>query len=131
MRVFFDANVLFSACNSGSNISRLLDWVVEDHTAVTSDLAIEEARKNLAHKRRAWLSALGPLLLSVEVAPSVLFELPTTLAQKDASLLCTAIRSRCDLFVTGDRRGFGHLYGKKIRGVEVVSVLRLAEILRS
>ena len=32
-------------------------------------------------------------------------------------------------FATGDRRDFGHLYGEIVQGVEVISLLRLAEIL--
>lgn len=47
MRVFLDANVLFSASNAGSNIARLIAALMTRETVVTSDLAIEEARKNL------------------------------------------------------------------------------------
>lgn len=43
MRVFLDANALFSASNAGSNIARLVDWLLAEATAVTSDLAREEA----------------------------------------------------------------------------------------
>jgi hypothetical protein len=96
---------------------------------VTSDLAVEEARKNLVRKRPGWLAAFEARLVSIEVVPSVLFPLPVELEQKDSPLVCAAIRHRCDLFVTGDRRDFGHLYGETIEGVEVVSILRLAEIL--
>lgn len=129
MRVFLDANVLFSASNAGSNIARLIARLIEQETAVTSDLAIEEARKNLALKRADWLPAFEEILGGVESVPSVLFELPVPLEVKDAPILCAAIRGRCTLFVTGDRRDFGHLYGKMIQGVEVVPLLRLAEIL--
>ena len=129
MRVFLDANVLFSASNAGSNIARLIAWLSEQEAAVTSDLAVEEARKNLALKRPAWLSAFESLLAGLEVVPSVLFELSVPIATKDAPLLCAAIRSRCRHFVTGDKRDFGHLYGQRVQGVEIISLLRLAEIL--
>ena len=129
MRVFLDANALFSASNAGSNIARLIAWLIERETAVTSDLAVEEARKNLALKRADWLPAFEKMLGGVEVVPSVLFDLPVPLEAKDAPLLCAAIRSRCGFFATGDRRDFGHLYGQMVQGVEVVSLLRLAEIL--
>ena len=53
MRVFLDANVLFSASNGGSNIARLIALLTERGTGVASDVAVEEARRNLALKRPA------------------------------------------------------------------------------
>lgn len=133
MRVFLDANVLFSASNAESNIARLIArliaWLGERETVVTSDLAVEEARKNLQLKRTAWLSTFEALLREVETVPAVLFPLPVSIADKDAPLLCAAIRSGCQFFVTGDKRDFGHLYNQQVQGVEVVSLLRLAAIL--
>lgn len=129
MRVFLDANVLFSASNAGSNIARLIAWLAKRETAVTSDLAVEEARKDLALKRAAWVLAFEDVLEGLEIVPSVLFQLPVPIKTKDAPQLCAAIRSQCSLFVTGDRRDFGHLYGQRVQGVEIISLLRLAEIL--
>ncbi len=129
MRVFLDANVLFSASNAESNIARLIAGLGERETVVTSDLAVEEARKNLQLKRTAWLSTFEALLREVETVPAVLFPLPVSIADKDAPLLCAAIRSGCQFFVTGDKRDFGHLYNQQVQGVEVVSLLRLAAIL--
>lgn len=127
MRVFLDANVLFSASHAGSSIARLVAWLLDKDTAVSSDLAVEEARRNLALKRPAWLPAFDALMARVELVPSALFPLPVALADKDAPLLCAAIRSRCRLFVTGDKRDFGHVMGQTIEGVKVVSPLRLAQ----
>ncbi len=61
----------------------------------------------------------------------MVFPLPVVLADKDVPLLCAAIGSRCDLFVTGDRRDFGDLMDRTVRGVRVVSPLRLATLLAS
>jgi hypothetical protein len=129
MRVFLDANVLFSASNDSSNIARLIDWLIKEGTAVTSDLAREEARRNLALKRADWLPAFEALLERTELVPSVQFELPVQLHDGDRPVLCAAIRSRCTYFATGDRRDFGHLYGKVVGGVQVISLLRLAQLL--
>lgn len=131
MRVFLDANVLFSASNAGSSFAGLLEWLFDHGTAVTSEVAIEEARRNLVLKRAAWLPAFEALLPKVEVVPSMVFPLPVTLAEKDVPLLCAAIRGRCELFVTGDRRDFGLLMGRTIQGVRVVSPLQLAKRLAS
>ena len=102
MRVFLDANVLFSASKTGSHIAGLIAWLTERETAISSVLALEEARKNLVVKRSAWLPAFENVIAGLEIVPSALFELPIAVASKDAPLLCAAIRSRCHLFVTGD-----------------------------
>ena len=127
MRVFLDANVLLSASNEDSAIHELLAWLRQSHVVVTSDLAIEEARRNLALKRPAWQPAFDVLVRGVEVVPSIVFALPVELQDKDVPLLCAAIRGRCERFVTGDRRDFGHVMGKTIQGVKIVSPLDLAK----
>ncbi|MBX3462863.1 MAG: DNA-binding protein [Planctomycetes bacterium] len=129
MRVFLDANVLFSASNAGSNIARLVDWLLARATAVTSDLAREEARRNLAMKRPDWLPAFEQLIQKVEEVPSALFGLTVSLDEKDRPLLCAAIRAKCTHFATGDRRDFGHLFGKAVEQVQVVDLLGLAKLL--
>lgn len=127
MRVFLDANVLFSASNRDSAFAELIEWLRVSHTAVTSNLAIEEARRNLALKRAAWLPSFEQLLRGVELVPSIAFSLSVQLPDKDVPLLCAAIRAQCELFVTGDRRDFGRLMGKTIHGVTVVTPLDLAK----
>lgn len=129
MRVFLDANVLFSASNHSSNIARLIDRLLQVGEAVTSDLAREEARRNLELKRPHWLPAFERWMGRIEQVPSVRFELAATLDEGDRPLLCAAIRSRCTHFATGDRRDFGHLFDTTVEGVQVVSLLRLAELL--
>lgn len=129
MRVFLDANVLFSASNAGSNIARLVDWLLACATAVTSDLAREEARRNLAMKRADWLPVFEQLMQKVEQVPSALFGLTVRLDEKDRPLLCSAIRAGCTHFATGDRRDFGHLFGSSVEQVQVVDLLGLAKLL--
>ena len=129
MRVFLDANVLFSASNAPSNIAKVVaEAEKRGHVLVTCDLAAEEARRNITLKRPAWLAGFETLTARVEVAPSVHFPLPVDLAGKDVPILCAAIRSHCDVLVTGDRRDFGHLYDHVVEGVRVVSLLRFGEL---
>lgn len=129
MRVFLDANVLFSASQAGSSFAGLIAWVHAEGAAVSSELAIEEARRNLALKRAAWLPDFEALVPQLTIVPSIVFPLPVALADKDVPLLCAAIRGGCDLFVTGDRRDFGHLMNRTIEGVRVLSPLQLAKLL--
>ena len=96
---------------------------------MSSQVAIEEARRNLALKRAGWLPAFEALVPHLEIVASMVFPLPVTLSDKDVPLLCAAIRGRCELFVTGDRRDFGALMGKTVEGVRVVSPLQLARLL--
>ncbi len=129
MRVFLDANVLFSASQPGSAFARLIAQTAEQATLLTSDVARAEARRNLSLKRAAWVSAFDELLSAVEIVPSSIFQLPVELDDKDVPLLCAAIRSGSDYFVTGDRRDFGHLFDTRVGVVTIITPLRLAELL--
>jgi uncharacterized protein len=130
MRVFLDANVLFSASNDGSNVARLVQLVFQSHAVVTSDFALEEAARNIAAKRPAWRGAFDAIKARIEVVPSVVFPLSVALDEKDRPILCAAIRAQCHVLATGDRQHFGHLYGQTVDGVTVVALLQLAEQLR-
>jgi predicted nucleic acid-binding protein len=129
VRVFLDANVLFSAGNSGSNIARLIHLLIERGTAVTSDFALEEAGRNVELKRPAWQDSFRQISARVEVVPSALFKLPVELTEKDVPILCAAIRASCDALATGDKRHFGHLYGQAVDSVRIVSLVQLAQLL--
>ncbi len=109
IRVFLDANVLFSASNDGSNIARLVHLLIEQGEVITSDFAAEEARRNVQLKRQTWAMDLEALIGQVQVVPSIQFDLPVELSKKDQPILCTAIRCGCQYLVTGDRKDFGHL----------------------
>ena len=128
MRIFLDANVLFSASNSSSPIAQLISLIEERDEPVTSDLALEEARRNIKAKRPQWENAFVQLSKKVTTVPTRIMKLPVALADKDAPILASAIWSQCDYFVTGDKKHFGHLYGQVIEGVEVVSLVHMAEI---
>lgn len=102
MRVFLDANILFSASNPGSNIARLIDWVLEQDTAVASESAIEEARRNIDLKRPAWAETFERVTSCVEIVESIAFQIPVELTEKDIPILCAAIRGRCQVLATGE-----------------------------
>lgn len=127
MRIFLDANIIFSAANENSNLAQLVKIVLAKHTAVTSDFALEEARRNVQLKRPAWTNGFAKLSPQIEIVPSVVFDLAVELNVKDRPILCASIQANCDLLVTGDRKHFGHLYDQSIENVTVVSVLGLAE----
>jgi predicted nucleic acid-binding protein len=113
----------------GSNIEKLLDLIVKLATPVTSDLAIEEARRNILMKRPKWAESFALIIPKLSQVESISFPLGIDLNEKDIPLLCAAIRSKCDYFLTGDERDFGHLSGKNVKGVRIVTLLQIAEIL--
>ena len=118
LRVFLDANVLFTAAYSPDGLSALLIEIGAAGRLVllTSRLAIIEARRNLEVKRLKALPRLDRHLRAVEVvtepSPRDVDRLtPDGLAPKDRPILAAAIVARATHFVTGDRRDFGPWMG--------------------
>ena len=98
MRVFLDANVLFSASKSGSAFHRAIVDAIEKTSVITSDVGAAETRKNLVLKRPDWVPLFNDLMESIEVVSTTVFRLPVDLASKDIPLLCAAVQAECDLF---------------------------------
>ena len=127
MRVFLDANVLFSAALNTSGglhayFSLAGTGVCE---LVASPYAIDEARRNIGRKQPANAPALERLIAQItvcrEAAPdAVQWALATGLPAKDAPILAAAAQAKAAFLVTGDRADFGFLYKRKLRGVEVL-----------
>ena len=132
MRIFLDANILFSAAKSDGAIRRLLELLFKaGHECCADGYVAEEARRNLVAKFPNGLAALDLLLSRVHVvaihAPDAALEGTLPLPEKDRPVLAAAIRHGCQALVTGDRTHFGRLYGKTIHGVTIHSPLSLAE----
>ncbi len=131
MRIFLDANVLFSAARADGAMRHLLALCEEaGHELQADAYVLEEARRNLAAKAPTALPVLDAIAARIRtgamlhVAPSA--EL-AALPEKDRPVLAAAIHHRCQVLVTGDRKHFGALYGKAILGVAVMSPAMLAE----
>ncbi|MFH1022494.1 MAG: PIN domain-containing protein [Planctomycetota bacterium] len=129
MKVFLDANILFSASDPASATRRLLDALTRHGEPVTSPHAWEEARTNLAHKRPRHLPHLADLRERIIFTHAFAPIQDATLPLHDAPILAAACGARCTHLWTGDRRHFGRYYGKTIGGVCVVSGLQLADTL--
>jgi predicted nucleic acid-binding protein len=134
MRVFLDANVLFSAAKSNGAVRELLRRVrAAGHELCADAYVVAEARRNLERKAPAEAATLDALLSNMEVAPFQLTELPADiverLPEKDRPVLAAALRQRCDVLVTGDRTHFGLLYGTSVGGVAIHSPKSLADAL--
>lgn len=135
MRVFLDANILFSAAKSDGAVRALLALVEgQGHELVADDYVVAEARRNLLTKGAAALKVLDAILMRIEVAPYRPGRLPADLAgliaSKDQPVMAAAIRLRCDALVTGDSTHFGRLCGTIRHGAAVHSPRSLAGALK-
>jgi len=130
VKVFLDANILFSASDEMSATRRLLDLLSGRATTVTSPHAWEETRRNLARKRPHLLPGLE--ILRHTVTLTYAFKLPGEIevAEKDKPVLAGTIGADCTHLWTSDRLHFGALYGKTLYGVTIVSSIQLAEIMQ-
>jgi predicted nucleic acid-binding protein len=119
LRVFLDANVLFSAAyREGAGLLEL--WKRRDVELMTSAYAAEEARRNLdTQDRRSRLEALiGSIRVVAESSQSSL-PAGVRLHAKDVPILQAAISAGATHLLTGDLRDFGHLLGHRVGGVVI------------
>jgi len=125
VRIFLDANILFSAAKGDGAIRQLLTILPQrGHALCVDGYVIEEARRNLVAKFPTAVTPLNDLLANAELIP--IRALPAGhathgLPEKDRPVMAAAITGRCDILVTGDKTHFAPLYGRRIEGVEVLS----------
>ncbi len=121
MRVFLDANILFSASMPKSRVGLLIHVAKYKATLLTDLYAAEEARRNLELKSRASLPAFEKLLQECEIIGERSIPVSIDIAPKDIPILGGAIAGNASHLLTGDERDFGALFGKTIQGVAIVS----------
>lgn len=134
MRIFLDANVLFSAAKTDGAMRRLLGLLrAAGHECWADGYVLEEARRNLHAKAPDGLRALEAIVAEIRVAEAhpadVGHGFSAKLPEKDRPVLAAAVRLGCEALVTGDRTHFGALYGKAVAGVAIHSPRSLAEAL--
>lgn len=132
MRVFFDANILFSAAKSNGAVRALLLRLFADGQECWVDAyVVEEARRNLEAKGVEAIDYFDRLLPRLHMEPASLpaaaFAELHWLDERDRPVLAAATRLRCDALVTGDRTHFGAANGNTFGGVAIHSPRSLAE----
>ena len=133
MRLFLDANVLFTAAhNPGGKAALVIELGAQRHWRLfSSPYAFEEARRNLQREfpdSARMLAALERELHFVEHRPSL--EFPEGLAEKDRPIFQAALACRAGFLLTGDLRDFGRFMNRPeiTFGVRVMTV---ADFLRT
>jgi predicted nucleic acid-binding protein len=132
VRIFLDANILFSAARSDGAVRQLLALTeTAGHELWADAYVFEEARRNLSAKTPDGISVLNAMATRIKIGSmsnsNALLPDTVNLPEKDRPVLAAAILHHCDILVTGDRTHFGALYGKTIQGVTVLSPAMLAE----
>ena len=72
MRIFLDANILFSAAKSAGAVRQLLEMLISQKHVLSADAyVVTEARRNLSAKApKESLRVLDELLEKIEVSPA-------------------------------------------------------------
>lgn len=107
MRIFVDANVLFTAAYSPGGKAASLFELASD-LIITSDYAAEEARRNIQAKRPASSDQLEKIISGIEIVPSALSgACPIELPPKDQPIFLSALVAKATHLLTGDIKDFG------------------------
>ncbi|MEX0688885.1 MAG: PIN domain-containing protein [Pirellulales bacterium] len=125
LRIFLDANILFSAAKSDGAIQTLVAALLDaGHECWVDGYVIDEARRNISVKASSRLPRLDELLSRMHVSPyspAIHRANIDGLPDKDRVVVAAAIALACEILVTGDRTHFGQFYGRRIAGVRIHS----------
>ena len=125
MKIFLDANILFSAAQKTSATRQLLVLVSRSAQLFSNSYAVTEAERNIANKRPHLTAGLKEVVAKMQINDTLAAIESVALDEKDHPILAGAIGCRCDYLWTSDKKHFGHLYGKSVSGVTIVSSTQL------
>jgi len=115
IRLFLDANVLFTAAhNLSGKASLIIELASHGYwEVVTCPYAIEEARRNLDLKFPDFLQRFDSLMATVKTVPARTGETcPVLLPKKDRPIFESALRCNATHLLTGDVKDFGPFMNK-------------------
>ena len=127
MRIFLDANILFTAAHrpEGKSASVIQVAQANDWVLCTSRYALEEARRNLERKQPHCLQAHLDQMLTIEIIP----EFPCSeglvnLPKKILAIFFAALGGNAHILLTGVGKDFGALMNDraKAKGLLVQTV---------
>lgn len=136
--LFLDANILFSAAHSPEGRSAALFSLARQRYCrlITSHFALEEARRNLAHKNVQALARLKALSNWVHLcaeADAPRFEKARSVGLKDPMdvPILAAAMGRADVLVTGDIKHFGPWMNRRVEGLTVLGLAQTVDLVVS
>ncbi len=126
MRVFLDANILFSASSFQSRVGQFVKSLMEAFDCVSSSYVVEEAKRNVARKFPDRVLNLELLIGRLELCDDLASLDDIRLREKDMPVLAGAIAANATHLLTGDMRDFGPFLGTHVQGVKIVTVSMLS-----
>lgn len=131
MKIFVDANVLFTAAYSHQGKAATLIETLAPYI-VTSDYAVEEVRRNILAKSPSAIQRLQSLIVKIQVVPSPSGgACPIKLPKKDRPIFLSALMAKATHLLTGDLKDFGPYMNKpqKTSGITIQTVTQFLEAL--
>ena len=127
MRLFLDANVLFTAAhNPRGKAALVIELGTRGHWELSSSAyALEEARRNLAWKFPESLDALRALAQGIRLVEQATGGAsPPGLPEKDRPIFQAAVACKATHLLTGDLKDFGHLMNRpeEASGIRIQTV---------
>jgi len=109
MRVFLDANVLFTAAYSPNGKARFLidNAGTIGAQLITSDYAWNESERNLIKKKNSALAELEKIKQQIQIVSTIQGSCPIELKEKDVPIYMTSTGHSCTHLLTGDIKDFG------------------------
>ncbi|MDM8559100.1 PIN domain-containing protein [Candidatus Parabeggiatoa sp. HSG14] len=110
IRLFFDANVLFTAAHNPKGKAALILQLVKHGLweGITSDYIAQETRRNIMAKYPDRLAALEMLLSDLKcVSSTITYVCPIDLPSKDKPVMQDALAVQASHLLTGDIKHFG------------------------
>jgi len=134
VRIFLDANILFSAAKSAGAVRLFLsELTARSHQLVADGYVIGEARRNIEAKFPSALADLDQLLAGIETSEKVSGPLAPQflpdLVEKDRPVVSAALQHHCDILLTGDKTHFGAFYKKTVGRLQIHSSASLAQLI--
>ncbi|MDP2431184.1 MAG: DNA-binding protein [Pseudomonadota bacterium] len=131
MRLFLDANILFTAAHNSNGKAALVMELGQAGLwrVVSSSYAVEEARRNIARKYPDRLERLETLTRDFHLASATReCDCPPGLPAKGCPIYQAALACKADVLLTGDIRDFGFLMNDRDKA-EGLLVQTVAEFL--
>lgn len=136
MKVFLDANILFSSSLEGSILHGFLSGIQTKVSFYSNEHALIEAQRNLKIKFPNRMHLLHQFTKQIEfvnsksLSQAEMSKIQELIRDKDVPILLGAYSASCSHLLTGDKRDFGRYFGERILGVKIVSPELLAKELR-
>ena len=125
--VFLDANILFSASLTHTNMHSYFRALIHKATLITSERVYGEVERNILKKYPQSFAELARVMEQISLVADAGNEAEFAMIYaKDRHVIAAAVKAKADYLLTGDVKDFGTFFGKKLSGVMVMSPVMLA-----